>query len=55
MHDVISPEQFEAARQAFVAAWLDKNDDPQAKKIAGERTTAGLAAALATLNIKVGL
>lgn len=49
---VISHEEFEAARQAFVAAWLEADSSKDARRIAGERTTQGLTAALATLHIK---
>ena len=52
--DTITPAQFEQARQAFVHAWIEV--DEQERKTgwtSGARTAAGLTAALNYLKIKV--
>lgn len=51
--NVITPEQFEAARVAFSNAWLECDEKQKQGHIIGPRTSCGLTAALATLGIKV--
>jgi hypothetical protein len=51
MNDLISPEKFEQARLAFVAAWLECDEKQKENRIDGARTTCGLLAALDTLGI----
>lgn len=53
MMNVISAEDFEEARLAFVAAWLECDEKQQENRIAGLRTTCGLEAALRSLGIVV--
>jgi hypothetical protein len=52
----ITEEQFEIARREFVHAWETKNADPLPEPYSirrGQRTRAGLLAALATLGIRI--
>jgi hypothetical protein len=52
MHRIIvSAELFELAREAFAAAWLERNGKPDLEP--GERTSAGLRAALSVLGVVV--
>jgi dTDP-4-dehydrorhamnose 3,5-epimerase-like enzyme len=52
---LISPEEFEDARQAFAEAWEAEDERLTAAHIErpGARTSTGLTAALKTLHIKV--
>ena len=52
MHRIIvSAELFDEARRAFAAAWLERNSRPNLET--GDRTSAGLRAALSVLGVVV--
>lgn len=48
---IITQQEFEEARQAFVVAWAARDKEPVGRP--GERTRAGLISALLTLGIAV--
>jgi hypothetical protein len=50
---VITEQEFEAARLAFSNAWLECDEKQKQGRIVGPRTTCGLTAALLVLGIKV--